>query len=348
MAGPFGLSISNNPYKYRNYLKYGKKAYGFISGSYRPQYGSSTTRTKKRMSYRQYKKTGYKPRYRKKPYTATSSRLQKQLTSLQKKVANNEGHLIYKNRQSDRNVSTAINECNYLNVSAFDRTLIETVIANLRYFNPAVPATFTTVDFTSGTQYKSLQIKAYSKITLRNNYQVPVKVSLYLVIPRKDTSIASKTSIENGLTDIGLTNGQLDPLVYPSDSPHFNDLWKIVKKKQIILQPSQQCYMNNSKVPWFSYDPSYSDSHSLTYQSRWFAHQYLIRVEGVIGHDSAVATEYGVLQAGVDAMTDTIVQVRYSAGADIKYMITADDSAAAFTNGPQITVLQNEQANFGL
>lgn len=319
--------------------QYGPSLYRYGKSRFINWYNKPTTTRTRQLAKRQYPK---KSTFRRKKGVS------KAVAELQRKVANNEGHLIYKNRQSDRNVSTAINQCNYINVSAFDRTLIETVIANLRYFNPALPGTFTTVDFTSGTQYKSVQIKAYSKISLRNNYQVPVKICLYLVKPRKDTSIASKTAVENGLDDIGLTNGELNPLVYPSDSPHFNDLWQIVSRKQLVLQPGQQCKMNNSAVPWFSYDPSYSDSHSLTYQSKWFAHQYLIRVEGVIGHDSAVATEYGVLQAGVDSVQDTIVQVRYPAGADIKYMITADDSAAAFTNGPQVTVLQNEQANFGL
>lgn len=312
--------------------KYGRKYYSSKSKSKSKNYSSYSRKSSRKSNRRQ----------------RSYSRMQKQLMNLQKKVSNNEGTLIYKNRQVDRTIASAINQCNYQNVTAFDRTLIETVIANLRYFNPAVPGTFTTVDFTSGSQYKSVQIKAYSKILLRNNYQVPVNVHLYMVFPRKDTSIASKTSIENGLTDVGLTSGELNPLIYPSDSPHFVDLWRVAKKKTVFLQPGAECMMSNPRVPWFTYDPSYSDSHSLSYQSKWFAHQYLIRVEGVPGHDSAVSTEYAELQGGVDSIQDTIVTVRYPAGADIKYIITNSDAAASFTNGGVATVLTNEQASFGL
>ena len=71
-------------------------------------------------------------------------------------------------------------------------------------FNPATPGTFTFADFTSGTQQKEVEFASTrTYLSVRNNYNVPVKVWIYLCVPRVDTSTAPDDVMEAGLVDEG-------------------------------------------------------------------------------------------------------------------------------------------------
>lgn len=245
-----------------------------------------------------------------------------------------------------RDTGRVVGSVNNIGQNSYDLstvTTIESVLANLRYYNPSAPATLTTASGTTGTYQKEFLIKRnYAKFFCRNNYQVPCEVSLYLVVPKEDTSITPLTAFQNGLADVG-NPSSTSPLVYPSDSPQFMDLWKIVKTKKAYLLPGKSCQITHSTKS-FQYDPSLVDSHSLTYQSRYGSMAILVRVEGPLGHDTT-ANEQGSLVATLDYQIEKVIEIKYSAGADIKYIISNDNSNT-FTNGGVVSnmpVSDNQQ-----
>jgi len=291
--------------------------------------------------------SGGKSVYRRpmRPKPKPKNKLKKAVRELQHQVRANEGELVYRERQVQRIVTDAVNECELAALSGSSITKLETVIANLRYFNPATPGTYTTVDFTSGTQSKSIRIKMYSKLNIRNNYVVPAKVDIYVCTPKQDTTITTVAAVTAGYVDIGGVDID-SSLMYPSDSPSFTQLWKIVKHTHFTLKPGGERSASFSK-PYFDYDPSLVDLHADTYQKHYGSHQYLIRITGVLAHDSVVATEEGFSKAGVDASVVTTYTCRYAAGADIKYIII-NDSADTFTNTPNVTQVDTQQETYAV
>jgi len=305
-----------------------RNAYGWLNSNRTVQSGGNKV-------YRRPLRAAAKPK----------NKLKRAVKQLQHQVRANEGELVYRERQIGRCVTDAVNECELVGTSGSSITKLETVISNLRYFNPATPGTYTTVDFTSGSQSKSIRVKLYSKINLRNNYVVPAKVDIYCVIPKVDTSISAVTAISNGFADIGGVDID-SSLMYPTDSPQFNQVWKIVKHTHFTLKAGGERTMNFSK-PYFDYDPSLYDTHTELYQKNYGGHQYVIRVTGVLAHDSAVSTEEGFSKAGVDYTVVTTYTCRYAAGADIKYIIV-NDGADTFTNTPNVSQLDTTQESYSV
>lgn len=208
-------------------------------------------------------------------------------------------------------------------------TKLEEVLAQLRYYDPAAPTALVNADGTSGSYQKEFYFKRiYSKMTVRNNFQIPHQVRVFFCMPREDTSITPLAAFTNGLTDVGNPTST-SPLVYFNDSPQFRDLWKVVSSKSMWLEPGQQRSLSYSLKP-FQYDPSLADSHSLTYQRRYGSLVAFIRLEGPLSHDSTTQTQVGIQQTRLDIYADTTFEVRYSAGADIEY-ITIDDNSVAAT-----------------
>lgn len=233
-------------------------------------------------------------------------------------------------------VKSAVNLNNYANVDLCTISTVETVLGQLRYYNPSVPGTLTNADGAAGSFQKEFLFKSiYHKIHIRNNYQVPVHVSAYIVVPKEDTDINSTTAYTNGLADVGNISS-FSNLSYFTDSIQVTDLFKISSSKKILLEPGETFNMIHTTKS-FQYDPSYVDNHALTYQKRFGGAMLFIQVRGEVAHDTT-ASEVGCSAAGVDYMVDTTYTVRYSAGADIKYIVVTDNSSS-FTNG---AVLSNK------
>lgn len=263
------------------------------------------------------------------PNDRTKNKLKRKVNQLARQVNNNTGTLVYKRLSSDR-VVCSINQCNYLNFSSNDISKLEGIVDGLLYFNPATPGTLTTVDATQGSYHKEVEISStYSKLVCRNNYQVPCEVIVYCIVPKEDTSVNAQTAMTNGFGDIGSGLSGTSIMMYPSDSPEFRRLYKIVSTVKKELAPGQT-FSSMFSGPSFQYDPANVDTHALSYQRVYNAHQYLIRVQGVCGHDT-VADEQGYLAAGVDITLREQVVVKYPAGIDL-YRVEHVTALDTFTN----------------
>lgn len=256
-------------------------------------------------------------------------KIKSQIKELKKIAESDMGTLTYRDRAPAR-LLAGVNAQAASAISASDTTILESVIAQLRYYDPSAPTALVTADGASGSYQKEFFFKrTYSKITLRNNYQTPCHVKVYCCKPKEDTNITPFVAWTNGLTD--MSNGLYsDTNVFPTDSPQFTDLYKTIKSESKLLNPGQEMVCSNS-MKEFQYDPSLTDSHNLTYQTRNKNFLWMIVVQGVIAHDTTL-DEQGLIACGVDIVVDRVFEVRYSAGADIKYVYVTD-SLDTFTNG---------------
>lgn len=252
------------------------------------------------------------------------------MKTLQKEAKSSIGTLVYRITDGLAQLcvaNTQGNESVFINAFAE----IETVLAQLKYYDPATPGTLVTADGSTGTYSRNFYFKpTYMKITIRNNYQVPCNVRVYQLKVKTDTNMTPETAWLNGLAD--LSNGTINDIgMYPSDSPQFGDFWGVINETTIRLEPGQEKKFSMSS-PSFNYDPSISDSHALAYQVDQHVRSMLVSVSGVIGHDSAVTTEFGRLGAGVDIDLYKVYTIDYDAGANLKY-IYYSNGYSTFTNG---------------
>lgn len=260
--------------------------------------------------------------------------IKKQVRELRRLANSDMGVHVHRFRRTDH-LTTVNNEQAHKQETACASTKIENVLAELLYYDPSNPSILIKSDGSTGTYHRDYFFtKVTSRIVCRNNYQVPVRLSLFSCVPKADTSINPNTAFVNGLVDVGDVPGN-SPLAYLHDSQLFNDLWRIRASKKIVLQPGQQCVMNWTSKP-FQYDPSLLDSHNFSYQPVFQAMAWQIFINGVIGHDSVDILAQATLAAGIDYMVDSIFTVKYPAGVDLRQM-SIDDGSATFTNLALVT-----------
>lgn len=291
------------------------------------QYVKSGRRGRRsRKRYRRNGRSRKKARFGKKRRARSlSSRLRK----LEKRVQAGIGTYIYKYRgftYVQANVNNQNMSANMIGVTA-----LEGSIDSLPHFNPALPGTYTFVDYTSGTQHKELEFAVFkSSFVAKNNYELPAVVDIWCVVPKEDTSITALQAVTNGLTDVGSGLGATTTLVHPKDSPQFKDLYHVVGHKSKTLYAGQSLFMSHSVKP-FIYDPSFIDNHNQEYQKKYGGHGYLIRVRGVLGHDDVTVNLEGITGARVDITRQCKFVIKYEAGADIEYL-EVDDNPDTFTS----------------
>lgn len=304
----------------------------YMAGDYVRRKGYYAKKVVKGQRNRAPKKTTGRARKRvaKQPGRArVVKNVDKRLTNLSRQVNASTGTLIFRNRSTNKALA-AVNQTAYADGEIIQMSSYEAVLAQLRFFNPSAPATLIQGSGAVGTYTRDYLFSSiYTKVDAMNNYQVPCRCTMYLCTPKEDTNITPTTAFTNGLADVGNPSAT-SHLVFLSDSDEFTKLWKIHRSKTRILTPGQGMSIISSYKNML-YDPSVFDSHSLSYQRKYRCYVILVKVEGVLGHDTS-ADQQGFLQAGVDISADTKFVVTYDAGIDLKYIYVADASDS-FTNG---------------
>lgn len=259
--------------------------------------------------------------------------LSKQVKELKRLAEADMGTHIHRTREVNSVISVEnMQEVNYIVGS--DVAKLEAVLGQLRYYDPSNPGTLIEASGNLGSFQKDFYFsRVHSKVTIRNNYQVPCEVRLYCCTPKDDTSIDVVSAYQDGLVDMG-NPGFRSPLVFVTDSKLFGDLWRIKRTKIKLLKVGSQFSMSWNAKP-FQYDPSLVDSHNQFYQSAFQAVVWMIFVKGVPAHDTT-SDQQGTCGAGIDAIVDTVFEVKYPAGADITY-ITVDDASSSFSNDARVS-----------
>lgn len=256
--------------------------------------------------------------------------IQKQVKELKRIAESDMGTHIERERTTGR-VLAGVNAMGLAGFNAMTTATIERCLNKLKYYDIATPETLVVAAANLGTYTKDFYIsRTYSKITVRNNYQVPCKVKVFVCVPKVDTAINAETAFTNGLTDSGNPTAT-SPLVQLTDSQQFNDLYRIEKSKSVLMEAGDECVMSYGFKP-FLYDPALVDSQTQTYQVRYGTCIFVVRIEGVLGHDTVVTTEQSTLQVGVDVMYETMIECKYAAGIDLYTVSIVNNADTSFTN----------------
>lgn len=258
--------------------------------------------------------------------------LKKQVKEIHKKLRADQAYHTYKFRGTD-SVLCAVNQVSNFEAGQFGTGQLETAMANLRYYDPASPATLVTADASTGAYSRDVHVSSvYHKIYLKNNYQTPAYVTVYGCRVKKDTSNSVSNAYTAAITDQSVSGGaSTSPLSFPFEYEDVRSLWDQAKTCRRLLHPGQSLtctYKSGS----FDYHPSLTDLHSLLYQAKNHGFLWVVRVEGDLGHDSA-ADEQTTLQAGVDIMFERVVKFIYDAGVNLNDFTFANNASASFSNG---------------
>ena len=209
---------------------------------------------------------------------------------------------------------------------------LETACSALRYYDPSTPGTLITAPGGTGTFSRQIHFASiYKDITVRNNYHIPCVVTIYSCVSKTDTDKGPYEFYTEGVVDQGVSLGATSPLLYMSDIDNVTTNWRFEKVKKKTLLPGVQ-FKCTHKIPSFDYDPSVTDSHALAFQKKNHAHCWIIRVEGVVGHDTG-ANEIAVLEGGVDTVSDTKYVITYDAGVNLKDFSYSDGADTTTTLG---------------
>lgn len=306
--------------------------------SYRPRSKKSTRSKFARSSKYTQQKNGGRVTSRRKTYKRkTKKPLTKQVKELSRMVKSDQAYHRFKVITSDEVGPNTTGTCVYKEYVCNTATKLQTAMANLRYYDPSTPGTLTTANASTGTYSREVHVKnVYAKLYLRNNYQSPCRMKVYLVMPKADTNIVPLTWYTNGITDQVISGGNATtPGLFLSDIDQFTGQWKMKCLKDVILDSGSELIVTHSTGP-FDFDPSVYDSHALDYQTKWKAFSFIVRLEGVVAHDSSAA-EYGTLVGSADTLMSVITDFVYDAGVNLNDIYISDTRATGFTNGGLIT-----------
>lgn len=318
------------------------KAYDYFSGKNNvvKEYKMPARFTRRPMPKRVYnKKTG--KTYCKVPCKKSSkskTSLSKQVKDLKRSVNADQARHVYKYFTSGYAVS-ANGACDHTALIINDAPTLETYTSQLRYYDPSNPATLVTAAGGTGTFSRQLHFKnIYSKLTVRANYLMPVRVKIYLVTPKGDTNIHPLTYYANGLVDqvIGGSAVPETAGIYLTDIDVFNKQWSAKLVKDVEIKPGGTVTATTSIKP-FDYDPSVYDSHTVAYQPKFKSAVWVIRQEGVLAHDSTLFTQQGLMNSYIDYEVYHKAEILYDAGTNLNDIYLDDNRATTFTNGPMAT-----------
>lgn len=296
------------------------------AGKYRP-YGRGVNPTlppKQQATNRKNVKNVPKPK---------SQTVQAQIKRLAKKV--NIDLSKHTHRYAQASTITALDaECDHEEVQPITPTLLETFTNSLRFYDSTGNA-LDTADPTSNTFSHDVHFKnVHSKLTVRNNYHVPCRVKVYLCKAKSDTTQGVVSTYTAGLVDQCVTAGAdtESPLMYPTDIEMVKEQWDIdcVIDKYML---SGDQYEASHSTGQFSYDPSHADTETATFQKQWKSFLWLIRLEGVLGHDTAVAFQVGRVEAKIDYEMVVKAEIEYnSGGVQLNDFSFTDNRDQTYTN----------------
>ncbi len=295
-----------------------------------------------RSAYSAYKKYGNKRRKtlrikdRRRPgkHTGTAPRkktIKHEIRAMKKHMNHDMGTHTYRKRDVGELVSVQAQNA-HASVTINNTTNLEVAMAGFRYYNPAVPGTLTTADASTGTYSREIFIKDIrSRILVRNNYLIPVKIRIYCLGPKDDTNIAPLTQYTSGMADQG-NPSTLSPLIHLTDSDLFNDTWNILSSKATTLGPGREFSVSHGTGEFY-YDPSVADTHTVQYQKKWKAFVWVIRIEGTLQHPNDGTNEYAIGVGGIDFYIDSKFVFNYDAGVNLNDFTILDNSDATFSSG---------------
>lgn len=281
-------------------------------------------RQRTRTRYQRARRDGYRGRITKKV-------MKKKIRKICSFIKQQEATHIHRYRGAKRCLSAVLKADMCVFPEGGRLTDVESAAANLRFFDPGLND-LVTVNASSGSYHRDIRVSIFRKLTLKNNYQVPVELKIYSCIPNDAFAVSNDpiTVFNNGMIDQTVNNASTNPLIYVNDCKQLKDMWSCKMLKSIYLQPGESV-VAKSFCRQFNFPFDTVDQHPLGFNKNLGGHCFLVHLHGVLGHDTTVITEQGLLQSGVDAMIDVTYTFKYDAGKDL-HDVSYADTTTAFTN----------------
>lgn len=261
--------------------------------------------------------------------------LAKEVSALKKDFKKGQSIYTYK-AYGSTDLASAVASMAQTSVAGFNVSQMQTALTTVPIYDPSTNDTVPE-DFSSGTYNRELNIKSItSGLTVRNNYQVPCDVRIYLLKAKTQSTTAPTTLYSDGIADQYRTTGDVAPAstfpdIYPTEIDMLTSQFTIKLLKHKFLEAGQQISASHSEKD-ISFNPAVYDTTSLNYSRQYKTFVFLVRIQGAIAHDT-VADQQGITPCQVDIEHYKILKLMYDAGG-VKlndYFIT-DSRASTFTN----------------
>lgn len=241
--------------------------------------------------------------------------LKQRVASLEKKVRQNYGTHIFK-QEATFQVTSIVNRCGYGEGTIFNATGIETLLDSVPYQSTATPGTPATWDATAATQPTKWNIKCFVKTLMRNNYLYPVNVRCYILKPKVDQSNTVQSGITSGISEQASSTmySNTAPFLYPNDSKEWRDTWHVLNSCEMKLQSGDECEVPYNET--IVYDQEFKDNNTTTYL-RKYSRIILIRVVGVVCHDSVTTSQIGICPTALDCVIYRRMELKYPSAAPL-------------------------------
>lgn len=299
----------------REAIRYGAKVAG------RAAYNYLTTKRQK-LSTGRYEPIRVRP-------AKNVAQLKRKVQKLERRSKEGETTLDYRTRSPVTWVKP-VNQ-NFMDVTHFwGLSSVNDVMTRLQYYDEA-SQTFVTRSQTGTNDQKSIYVDyVETKCSIKNSYQVPLKIEIYVASTKTDTNTFPNTFYDQGVADIVIDPVTMLPsnqLIKLSDAKKLNRYYKITKKVTKVLMPGQSV-VSSHKIKGFMYDPTTVNAN--VFQTQLKGHCWILRAvpstQG-IGHNTA-GSAVGIISGQVDVIYDTHVIVKYDGGINARRLYVNDQSGA--------------------
>lgn len=256
-----------------------------------------------------------------------------QLVAIKKALAPLTATHLYKRCDATAITASAMGKCAHTLIEPLTPTLIETYMANFRFFDPNVSG-LVTKDYSTGTYAKDVTVKnIHSKLNFGLTNNTPAYVRIYLCKAKRDTANSPIDDYTNGIADQVISAGSTtSALLYLTDIERVRENWDIdCVFDQLVVNGQQWSVSHNTGE--FKYDPAVVDSESQKYQKRHKAFAWVVRVEGTIGHDNTTPFARTIANVeGVDCTHTIKADFVYDAGVQLNDIYITENRASSGTS----------------
>lgn len=248
----------------------------------------------------------------------------------------------YKNRvQNYGKIVSTDGKVGYFSHAVCNHSQLKTNLVSLPVTNDAGSIVLVSHDAKS----KSFRQRCQSKLMLRNNYQHPCKVRVYLLEPKAELNVLPDNSPNGPLlntadqdwvaqTTVSAQNLQ-DPLLFPTDNKEFMHKWKILQTQKFDMNTGDEVTLHND-TGYFKVPFNHFEEFTEEYQARLRTRVWLIRIHGPMCHSALDDDIIGFSNAKLDFIIRDIYTIRYDSGPGKTYFDKIFASNPAIAEGDQI------------
>lgn len=271
----------------------------------------------------------------------------KRLNIVERKLVDGKTVLRYKGNDTQF-IYTFDGNTENTNITAWDRNTLQAVIAQMRFYDATTNSYLQKDPELKSTRLKFTNIM--SKMTLKNNYTVPVNVAVYVCRVNSDDANTPSVAFGNAVADqvTFITNPAATAAesnhIYPSELSMFKKQWKIIQTKKRMLLNGQSMNVS-AMLKDLTYSADWFDEFTIIDSRKIKATTFFVRVTGVLGHENVTPiSKVGSVEGSVDVQTKFYATMRYNGGGpgitytvidDQSTLVAADQGAAGTVmNGP--------------